>query len=380
MEFVIYLFPFLVSVILLIFFKKKTVWWEYLILIVPSLLFTIGTKEIMIKSRTTDTEYYGGYVVKVRHYDDWDEWIKRTCTRQVPVGKDSEGNTIYEEEEYDCSYRQYHPETWTFTSSLSEYEHYINKDLFEEIKRKFNTQMVFVDMHRDYYRKDGDAQDYYWTGTRNTIYTITEDHTYTNKVKASTSIFNFEKISRKEASELDLYDYPEIYKLDQNPVLRRNNMFIRKDEVEALQYVNGYYGRSKQLRTFILLFDASEGIEKAYKQQAYWEGGNKNELIVCFGLKGRTVEWCYAFSWEDSQKMAINTMNQYRNNEKLDIVEYSNWLIENIDNWKRKEFADFDYIRITLTKGQFIGLFIIVLLLNIGLSFYIIGNEYENED
>ena len=130
MEFILYFLPFFVSVILLIYFKKEVVWWEYLILIVPSILLTIGTKEIMVLSRTSDTEYYGGYITKIRHYDDWDEWVERTCTRMVAVGRDEDGNTIYEEEEYDCSYRQYHAEYWTYNTNLDSYEHDLDKKTF----------------------------------------------------------------------------------------------------------------------------------------------------------------------------------------------------------------------------------------------------------
>ena len=320
MEFILYFLPFFVSVILLIYFKKEVVWWEYLILIVPSILLTIGTKEIMVLSRTSDTEYYGGYITKIRHYDDWDEWVERTCTRMVAVGRDEDGNTIYEEEEYDCSYRQYHAEYWTYNTNLDSYEHDLDKKTFEFIKNRFGSKMVFVDMHRHYYTIDGDAQDYYWNKTRNTIYTITESHTYVNKVKASQSIFHFENISKKEAKSLGLYEYPNINQRDQVTILKRNGMYISNAEYETIKYINGFYGKPKQFRVFILLFNASEGVIKAYKQQSYWQGGNKNELVVCFGLNpDKTVDWCYAFSWEDDQKMAINTMSQYRNNQKLDI-------------------------------------------------------------
>ena len=379
MEIVLYLLPFIVALIVLIYFRKRAVWWEYLILIIPSVFFTFLTKVTMIKCNTADTEYYGGYVVKVRHYDEWDEWIERTCTRQVPVGTDKDGNTIYKEEEYDCSYRQYHPEYWVYCTNLSGHEIPLNKELFDYIKNRFRTSMVFVDMHRHYYRVDGDAQDYFWGGSRETIYTVTEEHTYENRVKASKSIFNFDDISKKEAKQLNLYEYPGIANLDQNPVLARN-LFIRAEEIDAIKYINGYYGKQKQFRTFVLIFNPSDGIEKAYQQQSYWEGGNKNELILCFGLNSdRTVNWCYFFSWEDDRKMAINMMNLYRNNEQLDMVNLSNQIIDNLKNWKRKEFSDFKYIKVELTKTQYIVWFILTILVNVVLALYVVNNDYDNE-
>lgn len=380
METILYFLPFIISIFLLMFFKKNIVWWEYIILIIPSILFTLTVKEIMIISKTEDIEYLGGYVTKIRHYDEWDEWIERTCTRMVAVGEDDEGNTIYEEEEYDCSYRQYHAEYWTYVSNISSYERSLNEKTFNLIKNRFKSKMVFVDMHRNYYRIDGDAQDYFWNNQKETIYTITEPHGYENKIKASNSIFKFEEISKKEAKEFNLYDYPDIYSLDQNPLLNNTNIQFNNNDINELKYINGFYGKEKQFRIFVLIFDSNKTIETAYKQQSYWQGGNKNELIVCFSLNpDKTVNWCYSFSWEDDRKMAIKTMERYRNNEILNISEYSEWLINNLKYWKRKEFADFKYIKISLTKEQIIALFVLTFILNIGISIFIISNEYENK-
>lgn len=234
-------------------------------------------------------------------------------------------------------------------------------------------------MHRNYYRIDGDAQDYFWDNQKETIYTITEPHGYENKIKASNSIFKFEEISKKEAKEIGIYNYPNINNLEQNPLLNNTNIFFSKNDIESLQYINGFYGKAKQFRIFVLIFDSNQSIEKAYKQQSYWQGGNKNELIVCFSLNpDKTVNWCYSFSWEDDRKMAIKTMEKYRNNEVLSLTEYSQWLINNLHHWKRKEFSDFKYIKVSLTKNQIITLFILTILCNIGISLFIILNDYEN--
>lgn len=53
---------------------------------------------------------------------------------------------------------------------------------------------------------------------------------------------------------------------------------------------------------------------------------------------------------------------------------------QNIKLWKRKEFKDFDYIDVEISDGQTVALFIIILLLDIGLSIFLIGNEFINEN
>ena len=55
-----------------------------------------------------DTEYLGYYITKASYYEPWNEYIHRTCTREVYDGRDSDGNPKYRTEHYDCSYVEYH--------------------------------------------------------------------------------------------------------------------------------------------------------------------------------------------------------------------------------------------------------------------------------
>ena len=84
----------------------------------------------MFSCSATDTEYLGDYVTKVRHYDEWDEWVHRTCTRTYKVGNTTRTQT------YDCSYRRYHPEKWSYFDSRGN-EHFIySKKEFDIIKKQ----------------------------------------------------------------------------------------------------------------------------------------------------------------------------------------------------------------------------------------------------
>jgi hypothetical protein len=35
----------------------------------------------LIMDNEDDVEYFGGYMGKITHYDEWDEWVVKTCTR-----------------------------------------------------------------------------------------------------------------------------------------------------------------------------------------------------------------------------------------------------------------------------------------------------------
>lgn len=381
MEIIGFILPFIVAVFLLLFFRKQTMWWEYLVLIVPSLLLFLLTRTIMVSVNETDTEYLGAYITKVRHYDEWDEWVKRTCSKRVPSGRDSNGNTTYRTVYYDCSYRRYHPERWSYFDNNGEEHWLFYEEEFDAIRKRFNSPMVFVDMNRKYYRIDGDAQDYYWLGTKSTIRTVTYDRTYENKIQSSRSIFNFEYINEKEAHELGLYDYPKIEEYDQNPVLS-DSISVSDKQIDAVKYINGYHGKNHQFRMYVLLFKDKD-IEISEQQRSYWVGGNKNELVVCLGMKdSTTVSWCNAFSWCDAPTLEVKTESYFAEKDSLDLISYCDY-IETLlikDEWVRKEFVDFDYVRPEMSMTQYIWLIIIVFLYNIGISLFIILNDFRNRE
>ena len=377
MEIIIYSLPFIISIFLLIFFKKYIVWWEYICLVVTSILFTLLLKSVFIASLEYDTEYLGGYITKITHYDEWDEWIHKTCTRQVPCGRDSKGHTIYRTETYDCSYRDYHPECWTYTDNYNREEYFYNKSYFDAAMKELgHPKMVFRDMHRHYYRIDGDAQDYFYDGTVQHIRPLVWSETYRNKILASHSIFKFEDIDDEEADSLGLFRYPEVNDNDQAVIL---GFKAGKKVHKQYKYINSVYGSKKQFRIYVLVF-RDKPLEISEKQKSYWQGGNKNEFVLCLGYntKKGTIDWCNPFSWCDKPELEVATKRYFRDHPKMDLSEYPQWLENHLHLWKRKEFKDFDYIENELTKGQSIALLIIILILDIFVSILLIGNDINN--
>ena len=374
MEIIAFVLPFIVAIFLLFFFRKETTWWEYILLIVPSILVFFITKLVMVSVNTSDVEYLGDYITKVRHYDEWDEWIHRRCTRTYKSGKTTVTQT------YDCSYRKYHPERWSYFDQDGNEHWLFYKEEYDLIRKRFKTPEHFIDMKRKYYRIDGDAQEYLWNGTESTIYTVTHENSYVNKIQASRSVFNFTKITDEEAETLGLYKYPEIVNYDQTPILSKNFSVSTKQEY-AIRYINGFYGKKYQFRIYFLLFPYENGIEISELQRSYWVGGNKNELIVCLGMKDSThIGWCNAFSWCDSPKLELKTEQYFNEKDSLDLIAYSDTLKHLLLNgeWERKEFEDFNYIKPELTSTQYIIMLIILLLYNIGISIFIILNDIKN--
>ena len=370
MEVIIYIIPFITALFLLIVFNRKMVWWEYLVLILPSLLFTLITQLIMVSVNSSDTEYLGGYVNRITYYEPWDEMVRVRHTRT-----DSDG----EEEVYYTWEREYHSERYTYVDNESNWEHYLSKKEYEIIKKRMGNKAVFRDMHRDYHRIDGDAYDIYWDKTIEHLYDITTPHTYTNKIKASQShtIFKYSDISEEDAKTLGLYEYPDINLMNQNPIIGR---YASDKDKQRIKYINATYGKTHQFRVYMLFYEGKD-IEISEQQKAYWQNGNKNEFVVCLGTQRDSVVWCNPFSWCDEPKLEALTRDYFIQNPKVDIDAYGKWLQSQIPTkWKRKEFSDFEYIHIGLSKGQYIALIIIMILLNIGISVFLVMNDIQNEN
>lgn len=334
----------------------------------------------MIHSHESDIEYFGGYMVKLTHYDEWDEWITQICTRTVVDGHDDKGNPITHEEEYDCSYRSYHPQYWTYTDNNGREEYFYDEEEFKRALKELGyPKQVFRDMHRDYYRIDGDAQDYFYDGTISHLRALTKSHRYKNKILASQSIFNFEKISKEEAEKEGLFEYPKIEDNDQQVIL---GLRLGKALEKKYKYINSMYGKEKQFRIYVLIFK-DKPFAVSELQKSYWQGGNKNEFVLCLGYntKKKTIDWYNPFSWSDNPKLEVATKRYFReHNHVRDLWLYPHWLKMHLGLWKRKNFADFEYIDNTLTNGQSIWLFILILLFNVFISIFLLGNEFSYEN
>lgn len=348
---------------------------------------------LMMRHRCYTTEYLGGIVMELFHEDSWTEIIIRE--EREPCGKDSYGNV-----EYRTVRRKdyvYHPAIWRMITSngssidIEKSEFYNIVDVWQTPKHpfsitgdeiqggiRFGKRYRFSDVTEEL--EENGENPLFNEALRKRTYTVTETHKYKNKIRNSNSIFKFEDIKEEEAITLGLHDYPTICDdYDQSPVIGVSGNAIGGEIDELYRTFNAYYGSIYEIHVFVLLFDASKGVETAQKQQAYWKGGNKNEFVVCLGITDDEVKWCYTFSWMDEPTLGVKTEGYFRENTKLDLKSYLYWLIDNINYWKRKEFADFDYITVNLTTAQIIWLTLITIVVNVLLMYYVLIPDIKKD-
>lgn len=390
MENLIYILPIIASIVMLVLFRKKFVWWELLIVIGTSCLVTLITNLISKSLNTEDIEYLGDYVTDVRYYEPWNEWVHRTCTRSVPCGTDSNGNTRYRTETYDCSYCRHHSAEWVMKTKL-EYTYNISKVDYNRIITLWNTPNMFIDMHRRYYTKDGDMYKSNWDRLPGTIINITHGHSYRNRVISSKSVFNFEYISEKEKEEWGLYDYPEITKQPSYILVDRQWRntyqdcligYHNKEFSEKLNYINSIYGDTKHIRTYILVFKGKER-DVAFKQQSYWCNGNFNEHIICLGIDDNNkIEWVETFSWEDVPHLSVVTKQYFIDNDNIEELDkFFVWYEKKLNEenmWVCKDASDFEYLKVELTDTQIIINIILTVLCVIGTGLFGYFNGIDN--
>lgn len=375
MSWIFIFIPVVATIILLIFFTKKVTLLEVLALIIPSALLILLMNTIMVAYRTSDTEYFGSYTTKVIYYEKWDEEVHCRHSYDCNCTTDKDGrkscSTCYEHA-YDVDF---HPEHWTKKDNLgNEYE--ITKTEFLRLQERFATKPYFVELNRDYHSIDGDSYVTDFAGQPDKSDVLTTEHSYTNKIMASHSVFKFENIDEKTKKIWGLYDYPKTNWYYQPIVLGYS---VDQITERKLQFINGLYGSRKQFRMYLLFFKG-KSVDVAFKQRSYWEGGNKNEFVICIGLNDKnTTDWVKCFSWSDKPELEVEVEEFFNDNKTIDLNKFSDWLPPQINqHWKRKKFKDFEYLQIELTETQIFWILIIILTYNISVSIWIVLNEYEN--
>lgn len=366
--------PVLVSVILYFFFNHKVVWWEFVLPFVLSIVLIGIGKLTMNAVGTIDTEYWGGMVTEVRYYEAWDEYVHKICTRQVYAGSDSKGRPKYRTETYDCSYVDRHPEYWKMYVNTGE-EFRINKSYYSSLVKQFGQTPTFKDMGRNYHSYDGDMYWVKWDKTRETSEPVATVHRYKNKVQVSDDVFNFAEVDTAEVTMYGLYDYPKFKGSVSNSYPSILGVTDKKAQ-EDLHYWNGVLGPTAQCRFWILVYDYPTNMA-GMVQEAYWKGGNKNEFVLTIGVNDDgTVNWCYPFTWSEVQSIQVETRTFVEGMGELDLTTVVNHVGNELkDKFIRKEFADFEYIKVRPPNWLVITIFLVVLASNIGISFFVVKND-----
>lgn len=364
--------PIIAIFVLLYKFHHKMTIWEYLMVFGVPILAIAISKWAIETSQTSDTEFWGGYVLNSEYYEDWNERV--SCRHpKYRTKTDSKGNTTTYQDGYQHSYDvDYHPPYWEINTTIGTFG--IPSTRYRELTKRFGNE-TFVDLHRSYHTDDGDKYVTNWMKEPEKLVPVTDSRRYENRVQASQSVFNFKEVNPKD---FDLFEYPKINSdYHQRSILGTGGATHIQAEAR-LDYVNATLGSSKQTRMFILVF-RNQPLQAGIDQESYWKGGNKNEFITCIGVDdAQEVQWVHVFSWSEVEDLKIEARDMITNQKKLDLVAYVNWLEPEMQSrFIRKKFKDFDYLTVEPSMWAIMVTYFITTLICVGLGFWAVHNEHE---
>jgi hypothetical protein len=360
--------PFIAALVMLIFFHKRTKWWELGIPFVAAAVLIAGFKIGGEYAATKDGEFWGGWVVEVRYYEDWDEWITKTCTRSVSCGKDCTTT-----ESYDCSYEEYHPEYWQVNGSNGEARR-VSQNAYNTLVKKHGTPVVYKDLHRSHNGNDGDLYFNQYPGTEVAFTPIFTDHSYENRVQASRSVFSYRPIDEEEVAARGLFTYPESVGLFDFPSVLGDCGPGTKAANQRLQYHNAKLGRAKQVRMWMLCTDSADPTF-GQDQESLWVGGNKNEVVL---VKGNG--WQHIFSWTDHKEPIIETRDHVASMTTFDPVGAVDFMAGKVGaEFERKHFEDFSYLTVETPTWAIVTTWILVALASGALGYWNVVNDFHDD-
>jgi hypothetical protein len=269
-----------------------------------------------------------------------------------------------------------HPPYWEVHDSLGATVS-IDSVLFESLTKRWkNRKFVNLHHHRVHLR-DGNKYVTDWDSQAATLEPVTTEHSYENRVQASTAIVNFKEVDPKK---WDLYEHSKIHEFyHQRSILGQGGATHVQAE-QRLDYFNATLGSAKQVRMYILVFK-DKPIDAAMDQEAFWKGGHKNELVTCVGVSpDYEVKWAYVFSWSKTEDLKIEARDFLAQQTKLDLAAYVEWLGPEVQaKFVRFNWHTFDYLTVE-PPGWVIALaFFLTIAVNIGLSIWTVMNQYDNE-
>lgn len=369
---------FIAVLVFLHFTGKKTFHPGYLTSVLISFLLMLMLKSCSQYSLTKDDEYLSYHYTEVRYYEDWDEWITKTCTRSCCC--DSKGENCGTET-YDCSYRDYHPEYWTAILNNG-HEIRISEELYLYHKARYH-KSVFNDMHRDYYTDDGNMYSSRWKGDMNGFTEYTTIASYENKVQASQDVFNYPDFTEETLKELDLFEYPSKSGINMPTILTKDGIIIPDSTQMKYNYINGMLGMQKQVRLWVMVIKDRPGFFGS-DQETYWKGGNKNEINIIVNVDGRNkIKGCRVFSWCENQAFKRELKDFFPKDSGLNLDKLNKKIYNKIlIGFNRKQFKDFDYLQVDVPLWADILALILVILTCLGVYYFVenqrVNNVYKN--
>ena len=313
---------------------------------------------ISFSSMTDDTEIWSGRITSVVYHPRWVEKVQHTET-------DNKGKT-----HVSYSYTT-HNKYWEAKTNIDSAEN-ISESLFNQLSAKFgpiSKQWVYKSGF-----ESGDHNIYVCNNISNYMVPISENRTFTNRIKGSKTVWNYPEVP----SDVKVFEYPKTSDwFRSNRLLGSAKTTISIDKFDEMC---ARIGPAKQANVILVGFDGNSTIEMGNYQESKWIGGKKNDIVVCYGgADSKRPTWVHVFSWTEKDICKINIRNIFMNNSVDDSILP---LLEKeiYETFARKHFSDFDYISIAPPDWALPWYIGVVGIVQVCVWTYFFRNDYGKKD
>lgn len=402
MTYLLIIIPVFILFVFFLFKRKQLnefVWWEYGIYFLSNVLIIMLVRYLFSLGSTTDIQYYNGYVTHARYYEYYSTWVDQTCTETYACGTtcNSDGTncqTQYCTRTYDCSYcDETNPYWMVYDNRGNSYS--ITQSQYNKLIQLW-ANVKFVELNRKINKYgscgvDGNAYDTYWNNDPLTCKLTVQAKSYENKILSNAELTSYIDVSKEEIKKYNLFDYPELTDMDygngySDKFYQRSVMgmekcgFSVKDIMLQLQYIdylNAIYGEKYKIKVFVLFYN-STSTENAILQEAYWQGGNQNELVICVGANNGKINWVKPFSATYNRKILVDMREDIINTD-YDPKTFASIIEKHIPNFIVRNYKeDFNYVVYEETTACIITISILCTILSCILIFVFISNKHKN--
>lgn len=369
----------------LFIFDKKVNWQEWLLGSAISFAFAAIFHVCAIKGMTDDVETHSGQITMAKKFSSWQEYYEYAVYRTeyyttTETYTDSKGRshsrTVTHSRQVFAHWAptsRWHGEYYMSYSNIqTTYD--INKDKFLYFVGVFNDNVAVKGTRTTWEHNSrmigGNPNDYESHDKTGFIEPVTKWVTWTNKVKASPSVFSFRPVPK----EAPIYPYPS----NTNPFIsdRIVGLAAKDFSITALDKLNARLGPSKRVNVILVGFGNKDS-SIAQLQQARWIGGKKNDLVICYGTNGdKKASWTYVFGWTEREDCKKNLQTLFLEND-LD-----NKLLDKVEeevrqNYLIKNWSKFDYLTVEPPTWSYVVYVLLVILIQGGFWFWANTNQFN---
>jgi len=353
------LLPLLAIVVLAIFWTARIVWWEYALVVAVPFVFVMGVRTISVDAQTHDVEWVRLHATEGWFEESWNRYVHRRCSTG---GKRPRS--------YDCSYVETIPPRWWAKLSDGSVRN-ISNSAFQRLSNTWGGA-TFIEMHRPSFTKDGDAWKSVWKGDEATLQPWTIEQAWENRIHAARSVFGYSPVDTAVKRRLKLVDYPTGSGPDKPQVLGTSDSLA-----DAMLRRRNARADSAGPNIFLIVFDG-QGPAAGRAQEALWEGGNRNEFVVCLGRAKNRTTWVHIFSWTPDKKLVIEVRDLLEERDSLTLPQIADSLASRvIPRWKSRDFHEFDYLRIQPTPRAIVFASLLALATCLGIGWWVVRNDHS---